>query len=76
MEKQNEHGSLDLLRGRLVWGKDEPYWFKIVIVIIMGTVLIVMALTLRQWVIPTIAGSQLAGSKFLDVVKLIKGKSP
>ncbi len=76
MENEKKPGSLDLLRGRATWYETDPWWYRIVIIIIMVLFLIVMVWALKVWVLPTLAAGNLLGLKFSDLMKTGKGRSP
>jgi hypothetical protein len=76
MENEKKPGSLDLLRGRSTWYETDPWWYRIVITIIMVLFLIVMVWALKVWVLPTIMAGNLSGLKISDLIKIGKGRSP
>lgn len=72
MKTRNHSGSVDLLRGRFNWSNEDPIWYKIVMTIIGGIILLAIAFVLKALIIPALASGQL--SEFL--LKIWKGRAP
>ena len=75
MPGKKEPSIYDLLKARLIF-TDEPLWFRITIYLITAGVLIFAIWALHQWVLPPLVINKLSNIKWLDILKMGKGRSP
>jgi hypothetical protein len=55
---------------------DEPYWFRLTIIIIALAGIVAIIWALHQWAIPTFIANKLTGIKWSELLKFGKGRSP
>jgi len=66
--------NLDLLKGKAIC--EAPWWFQLILIILMAAFLIGMVFVLQKWAILTLVINKLTGINWLDLLKFGKGRSP
>lgn len=66
---------INLLNGKVSF-KNEPHWYKLIVIIVMAAFLLLVLWILKGWAIPTMAAKGLSGLNLNDILKTIRRKSP
>lgn len=67
---------IDLLGGKIVFNENDPWWYKLLVIIILAAFILGVVWILKGWVLSAVAAKGLSGLNLNDLLKIGKGKSP
>ena len=74
MASKKDPSVYDLLRARLIF-TDEPLWFRIIMCLIAGGIMIAIIWSLHEWAVPAFVWKKLFGPKILQMLRAGKSDS-
>lgn len=75
MAPRKEPSRYNILKGDFIF-TDEPLWFRLVICLLPLVLVVVGIWALHKWAIPAFILKKLGSIKWLEFLKIWKGRSP
>ena len=71
--ENSDRSSINLFKGIMGFRKEDPYWYRLIVLFMVIGFILVFALVLKEWALPAFSTN---GFGIMDLFKAGKGRSP
>ena len=72
MKKGKTDSSVNLLAGKANF-TDEPYWYRLLVIVIIAVFIMVLVCLIRFWAVPALFAGKLSAIQLGEIYKNIRG---